>query len=132
MKRVTLFTKTGCSTCIKAKQHLIQQGIHFTERDIFKHPLSETELQGLGAWRPLREIFSHRSPSVKALGLPDRELAEAELVAVMGREPRAIRRPLVAAGERLVVGYNAVELDAALCEAGFALSAVGPTVESRA
>ena len=69
MKRVTLFTKSGCTTCIKARQFLLRQGVHYTERDIFKHPFSEAELRAIVARRPVTEIFSYRSPSVKALGL---------------------------------------------------------------
>lgn len=114
MKRVTLYTKTGCSTCNKAKQFLLQQGIHYTERDIFKHPFSETELRAIIAHKPLQEIFSYRSPSVKALGLSDRELSEDEMLRHMLEEPRLIRRPLLTAGEAVVVGYSEPQLEAVL------------------
>lgn len=111
MKRVTLYTKTGCTTCNKAKQLLMQRGIHYTERDIFKHPLNEQELRSLADKRSLQALFSHRSPSVKALGLQDRELSDEELVSYMLQEPRLIRRPLVTAGEAIAVGYLPEQID---------------------
>ena len=114
MKRFTLFTKAGCSTCIKAKQLLMANGVHFTERDIFKHPLTEKELRALCGERPLSALFSSRSPSAKALGLLDRELGEQELLAHMLQEPRLIRRPLVTRGEELLIGYDEERLRAML------------------
>ena len=106
MKRVTLYTKTGCTTCIKARQFLLNQGVHYTERDIFKHPLSELELRALVAHRPIEEIFSKRSPSVKALGLEGRQLDADEMMTYMLQEPRLIRRPLLIQGDRLAVGFS--------------------------
>lgn len=114
MKRVTLYTKTGCTSCLKARQTLLRQGVHYTERDIFKHPLSEQELRTLAAKRPLAEIFSHRSPSVKALGLAGRELSDEEMLRHMLEEPRLIRRPLLISGEEVVVGVVPEAMAAAL------------------
>ncbi|HEY9722764.1 MAG TPA: Spx/MgsR family RNA polymerase-binding regulatory protein [Oscillatoriaceae cyanobacterium] len=114
MQRVTLYTKSGCSSCQKAKQFLMRQGVHFTERDIFKHPFSEKELRAIIAHKPLDEIFSFRSPSVKALGLTDKALTAEEMLSHMLREPRLIRRPLLTAGESVVVGYSEPDLTAVL------------------
>ena len=110
MKRVTLFTKSGCTTCIKARQFLLRQGVHYTERDIFKHPFSETELRAIVARRPVAEIFSYRSPSVKALGLDPERMSEEEMIRVMLEEPRLIRRPLLTTGQALAVGFDEDEL----------------------
>ena len=54
----------------------------------------------------LGEIFSRRSPSLKAMGLADKELSEPEMLQLMLKEPRLVRRPLVRIGERLLVGAN--------------------------
>lgn len=114
MQRVTLYTKSGCSTCQKAKQFLMRQGIHYTERDFFKHPFSEQELRAIIAHKPLDEIFSFRSPSVKALGLAEKQLSTEEMLTHMLREPRLIRRPLLTAGEAVVVGFSESQLAQAL------------------
>lgn len=110
MKRVTLYTKSGCTTCIKARQFLLARGIHYTERDIFKHPFSELELRAIVAQRPAKEIFSYRSPSVKALGLDPEALSEEEMIRHMLDEPRLIRRPLLTAGTALTVGFDEAQL----------------------
>ncbi len=110
MKRFTLYTKAGCTSCIKARQFLLSQGVAFTERDMFKHPLDELELRAVIAQQPIEDVFSFRSPSVKALGLTDKALAPDEMIKHMLEEPRLIRRPLLVAGERVVVGFNAEAL----------------------
>lgn len=107
MKRFTLYTKAGCTSCIKARQFLLSQGVAFTERDIFKHPLDELELRAVIAKQPVEELFSFRSPSVKALGLDEKALAPDEMIKHMLEEPRLIRRPLLVAGGTVVVGFNA-------------------------
>lgn len=114
MKRFTLYTKAGCTSCIKARQFLLSQGVAFTERDIFKHPLDELELRAVIAQQPIEEVFSYRSPSVKALGLDDKALAPDDMLKHMLEEPRLIRRPLLVAGEQVVVGFNADALRAAV------------------
>lgn len=106
MKRFTLYTKAGCTSCIKARQFLLSQGVAFTERDIFKHPLDEVELRAVIAQQPIEEVFSYRSPSVKALGLDGEALAPDAMLKHMLEEPRLIRRPLLVAGEKVVVGFN--------------------------
>lgn len=116
MKRVTLYTKTGCTSCLKARQYLLGQGVHYTERDIFKHPLTETELREMAKRRPLRELFSFRSPSAKALGLLDRELSDEEMLSFMLQEPRLIRRPLITTPDQVEVGFKAPQVQALLTD----------------
>ncbi|MDB5099901.1 MAG: hypothetical protein JWM80_4322 [Cyanobacteria bacterium RYN_339] len=112
MKRVTLYTKSGCTSCQKARQFLLARGVHFAERDIFKHPLDERELRALAAQKPLAELFSHRSPSVKALGLADKALTDDEMLRYMLQEPRLIRRPLLRGEDEVVVGFDEARLGA--------------------
>lgn len=112
MKRFTLYTKAGCTSCIKARQYLLSRGVAFTERDMFKHPLDELELRAVVAQQPVEEVFSFRSPSVKALGLNDKTLAPDDMIHHMLREPRLIRRPLLVAGDQVVVGFNPEALSA--------------------
>lgn len=82
-------------------------GVELAERDIFAEPLSEQELMALAAMRPLRELFSFRSPSFRKLGRDPDSLSEAEMVSMIMDDSRLIRRPLVVAGGRIIVGNDA-------------------------
>ncbi len=88
-------------------------GVDLAERDIFAEPLSEEELTALAALRPLRELFSFRSPSFRKLGRDPDSLSEAEMVSMVMGDPRLLRRPLVVAGGRIIVGNDADAFESA-------------------
>ena len=97
---------------MKGRAALSRRGVKFATRDLFKAPLSAADIRELAALHPdgVRGLLSTRSTQYKALRLDQRTPSEAELVQMMAREPRLLRRPLVRAGRRLVVGYDAEAL----------------------
>ena len=80
----------------------------FTPRDLFKQPLSATEIRALAARVPdgVRGLVSTRSPQYKALGLDTKKVSDAELIALMVKEPRLLRRPILDLGDRLLIGFD--------------------------
>ena len=74
------------------------------ERDFFKEPFSDGELRDLAADVGLSQIFARRSPSLKKMGLADKELSDSEMLELMLKEPGLVRRPLVRIGNRLLIG----------------------------
>jgi regulatory protein spx len=80
----------------------------FTPRDLFKQPLSGAEIRALAARAPggLPVLLSTRSSQYKALGLDTRKVSDAELIALMVKEPRLLRRPILDLGDRLVIGFD--------------------------
>ena len=86
------------------------------ERDYFKEPFSGEELRDLAADVGLSQIFARRSPSLKQMGLADKELSDSEMLELMLKEPRLVRRPLVRIGNRLLIGANLKAVEAALEE----------------
>ena len=87
---------------------LSRRGVTFTSRDLFKEPLTADEIRRLAALLPdgVRGLLSRRSPQVKALGIDRRPVGDRELIALMVKEPRLLRRPLLLDGRRLVVGFT--------------------------
>ena len=92
---------------------LSRRKIAFTPRDLFKQPLTAAEIRALARQAPegVRSLLSTRSTQYKALGLDRKKVSDDELVALMAREPRLIRRPLVQAGDRLVIGFDREALE---------------------
>ena len=84
------------------------------ERDYFKEPFTEAEIKDLAGDASLSKIFARRSPSLKKLGLADKELSDSEMLGLMLQEPRLVRRPLVKIGGQLLVGANLKAIEAAL------------------
>ena len=93
---------------------LLQHGLEITERDFFKEPFSEAEIRELAGSVGIDQLFARRSPSLKQMGLADKELTDAEMVELMLKEPRLVRRPLVRLGGQLLIGANIKAVEAAL------------------
>ncbi|HET7771414.1 MAG TPA: ArsC/Spx/MgsR family protein [Chloroflexota bacterium] len=110
----TLYFKRGCSGCDVARRWLAKQGIQVREREMFREPLSATEIEDLVGDRPITYVLSTRTTQYAARGLKDRPHSEAELLRHMEAEPRLIRRPLIKAGETLLVGFDAARWEEAL------------------
>ena len=96
----------------------MQNGLKVTDRDFFKEPFSETEIRELAAMNGTENIFARRSPSLKKLGLADKQLTDDEMVNLMLQEPKLVRRPLLKVGDKLMVGAGAAAVEAAIAEAG--------------
>ncbi len=88
------------------------------ERDFFKDTFSEEEIRGLAEGPGIAQLFARRSPSLKQMGLSDQDLSDAEMLNLMLKEPRLVRRPLVRLDGQLLVGANLKTIEAALAEAG--------------
>jgi Spx/MgsR family transcriptional regulator len=93
---------------VKGRAALSRRKVVFTPRDLFKQPLSSAEIRALAARAPggLRALLSTRSSQYRALGLDTRKVSDADLVALMAKEPRLLRRPILDLGDRLVIGFD--------------------------
>ena len=97
---------------------LLQNGIELEERDFFKDGFTEAEILGLAEGVGLSQLFARRSPSLKQMGLAGQELSEEQMLDLMLKEPRLVRRPLVRLGDRLLIGANIKAVEATLAERG--------------
>lgn len=84
----------------------MQKKVQFNERDFFKTPFTLEEIKALLQGQPASEMFSFRSPSFKALGLDQSKLSDHDLINLMLKEPRLIRRPVVKIGRKVYFGAD--------------------------
>ena len=68
--------------------------VEINERDFFKNPFSRTEIDDLLQGRPASEMFNFRSPSFRKTGLKKEELSSDQMIEMMLKEPRFVRRPV--------------------------------------
>jgi arsenate reductase-like glutaredoxin family protein len=64
------------------------------------------ELREIFAGHDPRDFLSTKSPAFKAMGVDPRKISAEQALKLMGEEPRAIKRPLTAAGKRLIAGFD--------------------------
>ena len=69
--------------------------MEINERDFFKNPFNQSEIEELLQGKPASEMFNFRSPSFKQLSLEREKLSDKELIDLMLKEPRLVRRPVV-------------------------------------
>jgi arsenate reductase-like glutaredoxin family protein len=69
--------------------------VEINERDFFNDTFNRVEIEELLQGKQASEMFNFRSPSFKQLGLERDKLSDKELIDLMLKEPRLIRRPVV-------------------------------------
>lgn len=100
---ITLYGLAGCDSCRKARAALRAAGHEVIVRDIRAEPLAPGEIARLlAALGP--DLVNRRSATWRGLDASQRAAAPAELIA---RHPAIMRRPVIEAGGRLFLGWDA-------------------------
>jgi arsenate reductase-like glutaredoxin family protein len=89
-----------------------------SERDFFKETFSEEEIREMASLVGIEQIFARRSPSLKQMGMADKDLSEDDIVRLMLQEPKLVRRPMMRVGDKLMVGGAPAAVQAAITAAG--------------
>lgn len=92
----------------------MRKKVEFIERDFFKDPFSRAEIEKLLQGSKPAEMFNFRSPSFKKMELVRDKLTDAQLIDLMLKEPRLIRRPVVRLGKKVYFSADAKVLAQAL------------------
>lgn len=104
---IKLYTIKACYSCNKAREWLNTNDIKFEEVDMednitFEELLKILSLTECGT----DEIISKKSKTYQYLDLDFENLSLHELVEIISKEPRILRRPLISDSKQLQVGYN--------------------------
>ena len=107
-----------CSTCKKAEQWLKENGITCEKRPIKEENPSFEELK---AWwersgLPLKRFFNTSGQLYKSMNLKDRlkEMSEEEQLKLLATDGMLVKRPLLLAGDQVLVGFKEPEWQKAL------------------
>ncbi len=107
-----------CSTCKKAKAWLEGHSLEFTSRHIKENNPSYEELD---AWQtqsglPLKKFFNTSGLLYKSLGLKDKlpAMSREEQLRLLASDGMLVKRPIVVAGEKILVGFREAEWEALL------------------
>jgi Spx/MgsR family transcriptional regulator len=105
-RRVKFMHKPGCTTCIKARKFLERRGYQLNYRDLWEEPLSVGELEKLIGPRDHTEFLNTHSEAYREKHLAENPPTRREAIRMMAKEPRLIRRPVIVAGGRVVLGFD--------------------------
>lgn len=112
-KKLTFFTYPSCTSCRKTKAWLSEQGVEYEERHLYKNPPTSEELLEIikKTTNGTEEILSTRSQMFKNLGVDIENLKVSELLEMLSKEPRLLKRPILTDGDRIIVGFNKPALE---------------------
>ena len=83
-----------------------KRGYHLNFRDLTKNKLTSAELQKLIGKHDHEEFLNPHCALFRKLGMKDHPPSRRAAISMMARNPDLIRRPVVVAGGRVVVGYD--------------------------
>jgi arsenate reductase len=110
---LTVYHYPRCQTCVKARQYLARKGYRLSEIDITLAPPSTAQLQKFIAQsgRPYTDFLNRSGEKYRELNMKERlkRLSEAEVVALLARVGKLIKRPIVTDGKRVTVGFKPEE-----------------------
>lgn len=108
-----------CSTCKKAKRWLDGHGIAHTDRHIVEDNPRAEEIAGWQARSglPLRRFFNTSGMKYRELGVKaqlDAGMSDEDARALLATDGMLVKRPIVVAGDIVLVGFKPAEWEAAL------------------
>ena len=102
-----------CSTCQKAKQWLIDNGIEFADRNIKEQNPSYDELKEWYARSglELKRFFNTSGLLYKSMNLKDRlpEMSEDEQLKLLASDGMLVKRPLIITDKAILTGFREKE-----------------------
>jgi len=105
-KKVLFMQKPTCTTCRKAKKFMERRGFQLYFRDLAKERLSAAELEKLIGRRDYTDFLNTHNETFRKKKMKDNPPSRREAIKMMAKEPNLIRRPVVVAGGRVVVGFD--------------------------
>lgn len=99
-----------CDTCRKAKKWLEAKGKKLEDIDITTNPPTYAQLKEYldQSARPLKDFLNKSGQQYRALNMKEKvkELSEDEILKMLAKEGRLIKRPIVSDGKKVSVGFD--------------------------
>ena len=110
-RKVQFLHKPSCTTCRKARAYMEKRGFGMNFRDLGKERLSAEELEKLIGDRDHTQFLNTRNELYRAKKMKDHPPSREAAIRMMAEEPNLIRRPVIVAGGRVVLGFDEERID---------------------
>lgn len=88
-----------------------KKGVELDFRDLSKERLSAAELEKLIGDRDHKDFLNPRNEVYHRKNMKENPPSRAEAIQMMADEPNLIRRPVIVAGGRVVLGFDEEAID---------------------
>jgi arsenate reductase len=85
---------------------LLDLKLDFDSRDLDKQPLSESELDKLIGNRDYKQFLNPRNDLYRERNMAEKPPTRPEAIKLMSKTPNLIRRPLLARGSQMIIGFD--------------------------
>jgi Spx/MgsR family transcriptional regulator len=109
-KKVLFLHKPTCTTCRKARKYMERRGFQLYFRDLAKERLTADELEKLIGARDYTEFLNSRNELFRRKKMKAKPPSRKQAIQMMTKEPNLIRRPVIVAGKRVILGFNEPEI----------------------
>ena len=108
---VQFLQKPTCTSCRNARSYMEDLGFGLEFRNLDTERLSVAELDALIGTRDHREFLNTRNDLYRAKNMKQNPPSRAEALRLMAATPNLIRRPVIIAGEKILLGFNPEAID---------------------
>jgi Spx/MgsR family transcriptional regulator len=109
---VQFLQKPSCTSCRNARAYMEQCGFDLRLRDIGKDRLRADEIENLIGNRDYKTFLNTRNEVYRHQKMKENPPSRAEAIKMIAEEPNLIRRPIIIAGKKMILGFDQESIDA--------------------
>jgi Spx/MgsR family transcriptional regulator len=109
---VEFLQKPSCTTCRNARAYMEQCGFDLRLRDIGKDRLRAAEIENLIGKRDYKIFLNTRNEIYRQKKMKENPPSRTQAIKMIAEEPNLIRRPIIIAGDKILLGFDQENIDA--------------------
>jgi len=110
-RNVEFLQKPTCTSCRNARAYMEKCGFDLRLRDIGKDRLRPEEIENLIGDRDYRQFLNTRNELYRRNNMKENPPTRAQAVKMIAAEPNLIRRPIIIAGKKMILGFDQESID---------------------
>ena len=110
-RSVEFLQKPTCTSCRNARAYMEKCGFDLRLRDIGKDRLRPEEIENLIGDRDYRQFLNSRNELYRRNNMKENPPTRAQAVKMIAAEPNLIRRPIIIAGKKMILGFDHESID---------------------
>ena len=108
---VEFLQKPSCTSCRNARAYMEQCGFDLRLRDIGKDRLGAKEIDSLIGERDYKAFLNTRNEMYRQKKMKVNTPSRAQAIKMISEEPNLIRRPIIIAGNKIILGFDQKSID---------------------
>jgi Spx/MgsR family transcriptional regulator len=108
---VDFWQKPSCTSCRNARAYMESCGFDLRLRDIGKDRLQAAEIESLIGDRDYTKFLNTRNELYRQRNMKENPPSRSEAIKMIAAEPNLIRRPIIMAKGKIILGWDRPSID---------------------